>query len=113
MAITESQLEERLMRMGNEARYMKAKFKALDTNELRKIAIKQLTKEAEKHTRLQAKTYQEWIDLVENSPVEIHDIITFRNNIPTLQRYVGKAVLDAVKQYQFRYIHGNIPVFTD
>jgi hypothetical protein len=113
MAITESKIEERLMRMGNEARYMKATDKALDMNELRKLAIKQLTKEEDNHKHLQAKTYQEWIDKIENSSEhEFHMVMVFRNNIPTVERYVGKLVLNAIKAYQFRYINGYLPSFT-
>ena len=113
MDITESRIEERLMRMGNEARCMKATDKALDINELRKLAINQLTKEENKHKQLQAKLYQEWVDTVENSPQdEFHSVMVFRNNIPTVERYVGKLVLNVIKAYRFRYINGYIPSFT-
>jgi hypothetical protein len=113
MAITESKIEERLMRMGNEARYLKATEKALDMNELRQLAIKQLTKEEEKHKQFQVKTYQEWIDKVENSPaLDQHLVMVFRNNIPTVERYVGELVLNAIKQYQLRYMSSSMPVFT-
>jgi hypothetical protein len=113
MAVTESKIEERLMRMGNEARYMKATDKALDMNELRKLAVKQLTKEDEQHKQEQAKTYQAWIDKIQSCPkLEHHYIMVFRNNIPTVEQYAGKLVLAAIKQYQFRHIYGNIPAFT-
>lgn len=113
MAIAESQITERLMRMGNEARYMKATQKALDLNELRKLAVKQLTEEAEKRAQFAAKRYKDWVDKVKNSSnFEMHYIFVFRDDGLTLEQYVGKLVLDVIKQYKIRDINSTIPSFT-
>lgn len=112
MAISEQQVEERLMRMGNEARYMKATIKANDINELRKLAIKQLTKEEYRVEKSQISSYNDWKLAVKNciNPTQIY-IMIYDNGKCRIIIIDNKTAFDFLKSYTFLHMNGKIPAF--